>query len=63
MNFKILKQVQKLDKDTKDVMYLRLLGNLKFKEIAQIMGKSVDWAKVTFFRGKKKIKEGLNDEK
>lgn len=63
MNFKILKQVQKLDKDTKDVMYLRLLGNLKFKEIAQIMGKSVDWAKVTFFRGKKKIKEGLKDEK
>ena len=63
MNFKILKQVQKLDKDTKDVMYLRQLGNLKFKEIAQIMGKSVDWAKVTFFRGKKKIKEGLNDEK
>lgn len=63
MNFKILKQVQKLDKDTKDVMYLRLLGNLKFKEIAQIMGKSVDWAKVTFFRGKKKIKESLKDEK
>lgn len=63
MNFKILKQVQKLDKDTKDVMYLRLLGNFKFKEIAQIMGKSVDWAKVTFFRGKKKIKEGLKDEK
>ena len=63
MHFKILKQVQKLDKDTKDVMYLRLLGNLKFKEIAQIMGKSVDWAKVTFFRGKKKIKEGLKDEK
>lgn len=63
MNFKILKQVQKLDKDTKDVIYLRLLGNLKFKEIAQIMDKSVEWAKVTFFRGKKKIKEGLKDEK
>ena len=63
MKLKILKQVQKLDKETKDVMYLRLLGNFKFKEIAQIMGKSVDWAKVTFFRGKKKIKEGLKDEK
>ena len=56
-------KVQKLDKEAKDVMYLRLLGNFKFKEIAQIMGKSVDWAKVTFFRGKKKIKEGLKDEK
>ena len=63
IKFKILKQVQKLDKEVKDVMYLRLLGNFKFKEIAQIMGKSVDWAKVTFFRGKKKIKEGLKDEK
>lgn len=63
IKFKILKQVQKLDKEAKDVMYLRLLGNFKFKEIAQIMGKSVDWAKVTFFRGKKKIKEGLKDEK
>lgn len=63
IKFKILKQVQKLDKEAKDVMYLRLLGNFKFKEIAQIIGKSVGWAKVTFFRGKKKIKEGLKDEK
>lgn len=59
----ILKQLQKFDKDTKDVMYLRLLGNLKFKEIAQILGKSVDWTKVTFFRCKKKVKEGLKNEK
>ncbi len=36
----IYKQIQKLDEKTKDVMYLRLIGNLNFDEIGEIIGKT-----------------------
>ena len=53
----IYKKIQKLDKETKDVMYLKLTGELSFKEIGEILNKNETWARVTFFRGKQKIKE------
>lgn len=51
------KKVQKLDEKTRNVVYLRILGDLSYKEIAEIMGKSESWTRVTFFRGKEKLKE------
>ena len=49
--------IQKLDNNTREVMYLRLTGELSFKEIGKILNKSENWARVTFFRGKQKIME------
>ena len=43
-------------------MYLRLLGNLDYKEIAEIMNKTPTWARAVYFRGKEKLKEE-SDEK
>ena len=44
-------------------MYLRLISNLSFAEIGEIIGKTENWTRVTFFRGKQKIvKEMLKDE-
>ena len=56
---KLFETLQKLDSYTREVMYLRLTGELTFKEIGQILHKSESWAKVTFFRGKQKIKEDI----
>ena len=53
----MFKKIQKLDELTRNVVYLRILGDLSYKEIAEIMGKSESWARVTFFRGKEKLKE------
>ena len=53
----LYKSMQKLDNKTKEVMYLRLMGNLNFSEIAEILNKTPNWARVIFFRGKQKIKE------
>ncbi len=53
----LYKAIQKLDESTRDVFYLRIKGELTFKEIAEIIGKSEEWARVTFYRGKLKIKE------
>lgn len=57
----LYKSMQKLDSKTKEVMYLRLMGNLNFNEIAEILNKTPNWARVTFFRGKQKIKEERKD--
>ncbi len=44
-------------------MYLRLIGNLNFGQIGEIMGKSENWAQVNFYRGKERIrKEALKHE-
>ena len=36
----IFKEIQGLDEKTKDVMYLRLMGDLSFIEIGEVMGKT-----------------------
>lgn len=54
----LLKKVQHLNEETRSVMYLKLLGGLKNEEIAEIMNKTTNWVRVTYFRGKQKLKEG-----
>lgn len=39
--------------------YLRLSGELSFKEIAEIMDKTENWVRITFYRGKEKLREVL----
>lgn len=50
-----------LDMSTKEVMYLRLAGELSFAEIGSIMGKTENWARVTFYRGKQKLMKGREE--
>lgn len=58
----IYKMIQSLDDIMKEVMYLRLTGDLSFREIGEILNKTENWARVTFFRGKSKIIRRLRDE-
>ena len=51
----LYKKIQLLDEETKNIMYLRLLGNLSYEEIADILGKTQNFVRVKFFRGKEKI--------
>lgn len=52
---KLYNALQKLDATAREVMYLRLTGELSFKEIGKILNKSENWARVTFFRAKQKL--------
>lgn len=56
---RIYKVLHKLDEPYKEVFYLRVFGNLSFKEIAEIFKKEENWARVTFHRSKLKIKGEL----
>ena len=58
----VFKKIQTLDEQTRTVMYLRILGDLEYNEIAEIMNKTPSWARVVFFRGKQRLKEE-KDEK
>jgi len=51
----ILKILHKFQEPLKEVMYLRITGDLSFKEIGEILGKNENWARVTFYRGKEKL--------
>ena len=53
----LYKRMQELDEKTREVIYLRITGELSFKEIGIIMNKTENWARVTFYRGKQKLKE------
>ena len=43
----------------KEVFNLRVFGELSFEKIGEIFGKSPGWARVTYYRAKKKIAERL----
>ena len=60
---KIHRHLHHLNEPYKEVFMLRVLGELKFQEIAGLFGKSESWAKVTFYRAKDKLIELMEAEK
>lgn len=60
---KLYEKLQKLDSLTREVIYLRITGDLSFKEIGTILNKTENWARVTYYRGKQSLKEVEQDEK
>lgn len=62
----VLKQMQKLPEQMRQVLYLRAAADLSFREIGEVLGKSENWARVTFYRGKELLlkakKEDERDE-
>lgn len=59
----ILQLIHGMNEPMREVMYLRLISNLSFAEVGEIIGKTENWTRVTFFRGKQIIvKEMLKDE-
>lgn len=59
----LFRHIHNLDALTKEVMYLRLTGELSFAEIGSILGKTENWSRVTFYRGKQKIYKEMEKEK
>ena len=51
-----------LDDFSKEVVILRIKGDMSFKEIGYVLNKTENWARVTYYRAKNKLKEALKDE-
>lgn len=52
------KQARRLSEDKREILYLRLLGDLSFKEIGTILDRTENWARVTFYRAKLELRKG-----
>lgn len=54
----LFRHIHALPERMREVVYLRLAGELPFGEIGAILGESETWARVTFYRAKQKLMEG-----
>ncbi|MGI5949783.1 RNA polymerase sigma factor [Peptoniphilus sp.] len=64
--FEVHKFLHEMKDPYKEVFTLRVFGELPFEKIGAIFGKNSNWARVTFYRSKKMIREYLEvlyDEK
>ena len=53
--------LHRLKEPYREVFTLRVLGELHFRDIADLFGKSESWAKVTFYRAKDKLIEDMEE--
>ena len=60
----LLRLIHQLPEPQREVVYLRAFGDLSFREIGDVLGKTENWARVTFYRSKEKLRNGgAEDEK
>jgi RNA polymerase sigma-70 factor (ECF subfamily) len=52
-----------MEEPYKEVFNLRVFGELSYEKIGMLFGKSSGWARVTFYRAKKKIEEYMEGQK
>ena len=57
----LFRRAHALGADAREVFLLRLTGELSFREIGEIFGRSENWARVTYYRAKQKVTEGWDD--
>ena len=54
----LLRRIHALPEQTREVVYLRALDGLSFREIGDVLGRTEVWARVTFYRGKEQLRNG-----
>lgn len=57
---RIMSAIHNMPEPYREVMLLRLLSDLSFREIGFITDKTEQWARVTYYRGKLKLREELD---
>ncbi|MGI6284113.1 RNA polymerase sigma factor [Caproicibacterium lactatifermentans] len=57
--YEIHKLIHGLEEPYKEVFMLRFFGDLSFRKIAELFGKTESWARVTYHRARAKLKEAL----
>ena len=53
--------LHKMEEPYKEVLQLRIFGELSFKEIGAVFEKSESWSRVTYHRGRLKIQERIKE--
>ena len=58
----LLKLLHGCPEPYRETIYLRIFGGLSFAQIGEIMGKTENWARVTFYRGKERLRKEMERE-
>lgn len=58
----IHKALHRLDEPYREIFSLRVFAELKFSDIAAVFGQSENWARVIFYRAKKKLLDMLKED-
>lgn len=58
----LLRKMQTLGNDAREVMYLRIFGALSFRDIGEILSRTENWARVTYYRGKEALRKELEKD-
>ncbi len=53
----LFRKLHEVEEPYREVIYLRVFGGLSFREIGEIHQKTENWARVTFYRGKEKLRK------
>ena len=54
--------IHHLQEEEREVILYRITGELSFREIGTILGKSENWARTVFYRAKLKIRKELDEQ-
>lgn len=60
-SFRIHMALHQLEEPHREVFELRVFGELSFKEIGVIFGKTENWARVTYHRARIRLQERMDD--
>ncbi len=61
-SFRIHMALHALEEPYREVFELRVFGELSFREIGMIFGKTENWARVTYHRSKIKLQERMDEK-
>lgn len=62
INLEFAKHMDKLDDISKEIVILRIYGELSFQEIGELLGKSENYTRVTFHRAKIKLQKEMRSK-
>ena len=54
---RLLKRIHSLPETEKEIILLRATGAMTFAEIGELFGKTENWARVTYYRAKQKLRK------
>ncbi len=60
-SLELMKRIHAMPDPQREIMMLRLYSELSFKEIAEVLGISEENARVTFYRGKVRLRKEMQD--
>lgn len=58
----LLRRVHTLPEPGREVVYLRVFGDLSFREIGAVLGRTENWARVTYYRAKETLRKEVEHD-